>query len=286
MNLDLPNSEILKTFNSKRGEFKPYGLSCERWTPGLMRKPDQHNEIEINFFPEGAITYLVQDTKITVPARKLAIFWALVPHQIVQFEGIAPYFVCTIPFSQFLEWKLPEMFVDRILKGELLIETSENYSSFDEFLLNNWLSDLNKNKTSEVTLLEIRARLFRMADSFTHVKENTASSIKSNEISNVERIAVYIAQNYHNQIKVANIGNAVGLHPDYANSIFKKAFGSTLSDYIIEERISAAKRKLVATDMSITEICYECGFNSLSRFNEAFRKINDCTPREFRKRYQ
>jgi AraC-like DNA-binding protein len=99
----------------------------------------------------------------------------------------------------------------------------------------------------------------------------------------VERIAIYIGQNYHNPIKVAEIGENVGLHPDYANALFKKAFGCTLSDYITEERISNAKRKLVATNKSITEISFECGFNSISRFNEAFRKFNNCTPREFRK---
>lgn len=59
-----------------------------------------------------------------------------------------------------------------------------------------------------------------------------------------------------------------------------------MSEYIIEERISHAQRKLVATDTSITEIAFECGFNTISRFNAAFLKINSCTPREFRKRYQ
>ncbi len=125
-----------------------------------------------------------------------------------------------------------------------------------------------------------------MAESVLPAKENLSTSIKSSEISNVEKIAIYIARNYDNPIKAADIGETVGLHPDYANAIFKKAFGCTLSDYIIAERISAAKRKLVATDDSITEICYACGFNSVSRFNEAFRKINACTPREFRKKFR
>jgi AraC family transcriptional regulator, melibiose operon regulatory protein len=285
MDLNIPNSEILKTFNEKRDEFKPYGLTCELWTPGLMRKPDRHNEIEINYFSEGSVTYLLQDKKITIPAKKLAIFWGLVPHQIINFEGISPYFVCTIPLSQFLEWKLPETFVDRILKGEVLFETSDIFSTFDEFLLNNWFTDLNENNSTDAAILEMRARLSRMAENSLSKSEKIHSPIQSNEVSNVERIAVYIAQNFYNPIKVSEIGEAVGLHPDYANSIFKKAFGCTLNEYIIEERISHAKRNLVATDKSITEISFECGFNSISRFNAAFRKINNCTPREFRKRY-
>lgn len=285
MDLNLSDSGILKSFNEKRDEFKPYGLTCELWTPGLMKRPDRHNEIEINFFTEGSVTYLFQDKKITIPAKKLAIFWGLVPHQIIQFEGTSPYFVCTIPLSLFLEWKLPEAFVDKILKGEVLFEPSEVYSAYDAFHLQNWFSDLNETNSTEVAFLEMQARLYRMAVTCSLPSEKNHSPIQLSEISNVERIAVYIARNYHNPIRVSEIGEAVGLHPDYANTVFKKAFGCTLNDYIIEERISQAKRNLVATNKSITEISFECGFNSISRFNAAFRKVNHCTPREFRKKY-
>lgn len=286
MDLNLSDSEIVKTFNEKRAEFKPYGLTCELWSPGLMRKPDRHNEIEINYSTESTVTYLFQNRKLTIPAKRLAIFWGLVPHQIINFEGTKPYYVCTIPFSLFLEWKLPESFVDRILKGEVLSETAERSALFDEFLLNSWFADLNKNNTSEVAVLEMRARLHRMAVSNLARKENTHALFFPNEISLVEQIAIYIGQHYQAPLKVAEIGEAVGLHPDYANALFKKAFGCTLSAYITEERISNVQRKLITTDKRITEIAFECGFNSISRFNAAFFKISKCTPREYRRIYQ
>ncbi|WP_416864649.1 MAG: helix-turn-helix domain-containing protein [Imperialibacter sp.] len=279
------NSEILNVFDEKREEFKPYGITCEVWTPSLMRRPDRHNEIELNYFGEGAITYLFHDKKITIPSKKLALFWGLIPHQIIDFENITSYFVCTIPFSQFLEWKLPTSFVDGVLRGEVLLDGSEAFSPYDEFLLNNWISEFGKNEGLEVTLLEMRARLLRMAHNSVARKENNHSSIHSTEISQVERIAIYIAQNYAQPIKAAEIGEAVGLHPDYANTIFRKAFGSTLSEHIMKERISHAQRQLAATDTSITEIAFQCGFNSISRFNACFMKMNGCTPREFRRRY-
>lgn len=282
----MPDSEIPNTFDENRKEFRPYGLTCELWAPSLMQKPDRHNEIEINYFPEGAVTYLFQDKKITVTAKRLTVFWGLVPHQIVQYEGTTPYYVCTIPFSQFLEWKLPASFVDSVLKGQVLFEASEESALYDAFLLKNWIRDINSKGSVGVTLLEMRARLARMATNMPPGKENEHPPVHLNEISQVERIAVYIAQNYCNHIKASDIGEAVGLHPDYANSIFKKAFGSTLSEYIVEERVSHAQRKLVTTDHSITEIAFECGFNSISRFNAAFLKGNGCTPRQFRKNYQ
>lgn len=280
----MSNSEIVNTFDESRDAFKPYGLTCEVWTPNLMRKPDRHNEIEINYFTEGSMTYLFQGNQIRIPAKKLAIFWGLIPHQIVHYEGFSPYYVCTIPLSQFLAWKLPAPFVDRVLKGEILLEASEESSRYDEYLLRNWTQDLRNADGVEVALLEMRARLSRLAISNMPFAGNNHSSIHSKEASQVVKIAVYIAQNYANPIKVSDIGKAVGLHSDYANSIFKKAFGYTLKDCILEERIVHAQRKLITTDTSITEIAFECGFNSISRFNAAFLKINRCTPREFRRK--
>ncbi|WP_075349872.1 helix-turn-helix domain-containing protein [Algoriphagus marinus] len=277
---------MINTFDESRSQFKPYGLTCELWSPSIMRKPDRHNEIEINYFPEVGITYLFQGNKVVVPPKKLTVFWGLIPHQIIDFKSDNPYYVCTVPFSVFLEWKLSAPFVDSLLKGEVLFEALEDNSRYDEFLFNNWLKDINEGGSPEVALLEIHARLSRMSigNLSSDKKEHTA--LQSNEISQVERIAIFIAQNYFNPIKVSDIGLAVGLHPDHANSIFKKTFGSTLSEYITEERISHAQRKLAATDQSITDIVFDCGFNSISRFNAAFLKINSCTPREYRKRYR
>ncbi len=278
----MKKSEILHSFDESRDQFKPYGLTCELWTPSLMRKPDRHNEIEINYFPEGTLTYLLQEEKITIPSKRLAVFWGLLPHQIVHSKGDSPYYVCTIPFSLFLEWNLPSSFVAKILKGEVVLEASKEYASYDEFLLNNWIEDVGNNDLGKVTLLEIRARLSRLAHSSLSGSEINQASIPSNEINHVESMAIYIGKNYCDPIEVSDIGDAVGLHPGYANSIFKKAFGCTLSEYIIEERISHAQRKLITSDINISSIAFECGFNSISWFNACFKKMNGCTPRDFR----
>lgn len=61
-------------------------------------------------------------------------------------------------------------------------------------------------------------------------------------------------------------------------------YHTTISDYIAELRIAHAQRKLLTTDMSITNIAYECGFNSIARFNATFFKKIQCTPREYKKK--
>jgi AraC-like DNA-binding protein len=68
-------------------------------------------------------------------------------------------------------------------------------------------------------------------------------------------------------------------------SLFKKAFGTTLIDYLTHHRISHAQRLLATTDAKIVEIAFSSGFNSISRFNEAFRRACNCTPREYRRQH-
>ena len=246
--VNIVNTEIFKKFNNIGREISEYGLSCERWLPDLMPHQDRHNEIEINFFPSGEMTYLFHDRKIVVPPRRLIVFRGLIPHQIVGYDECAPYYVCTVPFSMFLGWKLPSSFVDMILKGNVMFEGDTGFADYDEFMFGHWVNDIQQSSMESL----IRA--------------------------------VYIVRNYRNPLKVADISKSVGLHPDYANTIFRKAFGCTIYEYLTAERIACAQRLLLTTDKGVTEISSSCGFNSVSSFNAAFLKITGCTPREFRKR--
>lgn len=272
-------------FDCRRQEFAPYGLTCEVWTPDLMRRPDRHNEIELNYVPAGSIAYLFQDRRVVVPCGRLAVFWGLVPHQIVHYESDTPYYVCTIPFSLFLEWRLPSAFTDAVLRGGVLLddERRQGKVDYDEYLLRRMASESDKPYFQEVATLELHARLLRMAVGLTKGKQLETQSVYSGEISLVEQMAIYIARNYREPIKVTDVGAAVGLHPDYANALFKKAFGLTLGEHIIEERVAHAQRMLVTGNQAVMNIAFECGFNSVSSFNAAFQKLNGCTPREFRK---
>ena len=83
-------------FDPTRPDFSPYGFSCVRWTPTTMPRCDRHNEIELNLLESGTLVYLMGGARIAIPAGRLTVFWAGVPHQILDFEGLSEYFVLTI----------------------------------------------------------------------------------------------------------------------------------------------------------------------------------------------
>ena len=283
-------SEINHIFDERRPELAPYGLTCERWRPNLMRKPDRHNEIELNLLQSGSMTYLIRGRRYVIRQQRLTIFWALAQHQIVSTEGDAPYYVATIPLTSFLQWKLPTAFLNRVLQGDVIEEASDDFGGFDIAMFERWLRDVKDRDAQllEIVLLEMEARLRRLALTCSSEgnEETGLQPIDEIHSSKVERMAVFIAANYKLPIRIKEIADAVGLHPDYATALFKKTFGITLSDYLTDHRISDAQRMLAATPSKITEIAYESGFNSISRFNAAFKKLLGCTPRQYRKNHR
>ena len=272
---------------TEREVFEPYGLYCKLFkalvTPGF----DRHNEVEINFVVDGTVTYYLQNRLVVVPKFCIIIFWGKFPHRVVEVEEPSAYYVCTIPLSLFLSWGLPESFVGRLLRGEaLMYDERQQYAEFDRLLFHKWSADVAASvPDTRAMLLEMQGRLLRLSE---HAKDEgvSASPVQVGDANLVERMTLYIARNYHRSIRVADVARAVGLHPDYANTLFKRVFGYTLSRHLMIERVTQAQRKLLTTQESVVRIAEDCGFNSISCFNAAFLKFNGCTPRDYRKHFQ
>lgn len=270
----------MKHFDSSRPEFSPYGFTSELWTPSRMPRPDKHNEIELNFLSAGSLTYLLGGHRVTVEAGRLAVFWAAIPHQIVGLEGEEPYFVVTLPLGEFLAAGLPTAFVSRILHGELVIDVAAD--PCDPLRLQQWEMELrHRDPIGERAIrLEVQARLLRLARA---VSGSPAARHPDPTLSRADQLACYIARHYHEPLTAEMIAKANNLHPNYAMNLFRQAFGTTITTFIRQHRITHAQRLLVTTRDSILDVAMAAGFQSLSRFNEAFKKACGCSPREYRK---
>lgn len=244
-----------------------------------MPRPDRHNEVELNWLGSGSLTYLLGGRRITIRAGQLGLFWAAFPHQIVEFSADSPYYVVTIPLTEFLRSGIDREFMNRTLQGELLIDESIDDADCASFA--RWEIDLRSQSPvfERAAQLEVRARMIRMSG-----RISSPSTLPSQPIlSRADRLACFIAQNYQQPLTSESIATANDLHPNYAMSLFRRAFGTTMVAFVVQHRISHAQRLLVTTDDSILHVAMESGFQSLSRFNEAFKKACAASPREYRK---
>jgi AraC-like DNA-binding protein len=275
-------------FNPERPDFEPYGLTCVRWVPSKMLRPDHHNEIELNFLESGSVTYLLGGRKVTLAAGQLSVFWAAIPHQIIDFSEEPSYFVATIPLPWFLQWKLPEHFVRALMAGELIAEPSGSRAGVDAELFGQWESDLRQHgaRLSDSVVLEMQARLVRLGALIPESARSRRRSSRRAGLNKAEQMACYVAQNYLRKLPVQEIADVAGLHPNYAMNLFQKTLGSTLVDYIVRHRVSHAQRLLATSDAKISEVAAESGFHSISRFNIAFRQVCRCSPRDYRRSHR
>ncbi len=273
----------MKRFNNARPEFLPYGFTCELWTPARMPRPDRHNEIEVNLLRSGSLTYLLGGRRTTVTAGRLAVFWAAIPHQIVDFDGEEPYFVVTVPLSGFLAAGLELSVVNRVLKGELVIDSA--HDACDELKFQQWEHELREDEpgSGRAVWLEVQARLLRLARA---VSKRRSARYPEATLSRADRLACYIARNYQQPLTSERIAAANGLHANYAMNLFRRAFGTTMSTFITQHRISHVQRLLVTTDDPIVSIAFQAGFQSLSRFNEVFKAECGCSPRQYRREHR
>lgn len=68
----------------------------------------------------------------------------------------------------------------------------------------------------------------------------------------------------------------------YISAIFKKDFGITFTDYLMQYRINIAKQLLRTTDMSITDISSSVGYSDVKFFRDLFKKHTNMTPRQYK----
>lgn len=149
------------------------------------------------------------------------------------------------------------------------------------------MATTNENLANAV-LLEMQARLVRLAREVSvprspEAKTPRAATPLREGLNRVQQMACFIAQHYTEKLSVQEIAKHVQLHPNYAMSVFQRTFGTTLVNYLTQHRVSHAQRLLVTTDESIVDVAFSSGFNSISRFNEAFRRACGCSPREYRR---
>lgn len=284
------DTKVVDHFDPARPEFSPYGFTCVRWTASRMPRSDRHNEIELNLLERGSLVYLMGGRRVTVEAGQLTVFWAGVPHQVLEFRGLAEYFVLTIPLAWFLQWRLPDHVTQPILKGATIVEPDARHLASDRARFEAWCEDvqIGSGERRRASLLEIEARLCRLAESVAadapeRPWRKSLAVLEPTQLSRAEQMACFIAQNYTEPLTAETIGTHVGLHPNYAMALFQRTFGTTLFKYVTQHRLSHAQRLLVTTGDQIVNIALGSGFGSLSRFNEAFRESFGCTPREYRR---
>jgi AraC-like DNA-binding protein len=251
----------------------------------VMERAHQHQELEINFVTEGALTYLLGGQICRVPKGRLTLLWAAAPHQVVAVEEGSRFYWFTLPFAWVLQWRLPCGFVDHLLKGRLAWDSGEDDQNAAH--CERWLADLRSGREERLRAaqLEMEACLLRLASGKgwrVRTQKDLAAPADSSPAA-IQRMLEVIARRYTEPLTVQQITRPTGLHANYASSLFRRTLGVTISDYVRQHRLFHARRLLAVSDKKIVDVALESGFGAPSRFYEAFVRTYGCSPKTVRR---
>ncbi|MBN1411878.1 MAG: response regulator transcription factor [Spirochaetales bacterium] len=100
----------------------------------------------------------------------------------------------------------------------------------------------------------------------------------------IEKLKYFINKNYQKEISLKDASEVVCLSPKYISKIFKETVGIGFNGYKLQLRMEKAKQLLDNSDMNVNEIAYKIGYQNVESFMRIFKKIQKCTPSEYRAR--
>jgi AraC-like DNA-binding protein len=243
-----------------------------------------HDEFELVLMHEGHGQYFVGDSINVFGPDELVLFGSQLPHTFKSDPGVQRIFQTVIQFkADSLDSNLlhqPEFY-----KLRKMLQRSASGIRFEQELalqLRSRILKIGQLSPGHRTV-ELLSILVVLADStgqnLSHSDSFPSSSSKTKE--RLRRVVEFIEANLAEEVTLDRVAAVALMSPTAFSRFFHQEMGTTLTDYVNDMRIGAAKGRLRENDSSIALIAKQVGYNNISNFNRQFRARSNMSPREF-----
>lgn len=280
----------MRTHAPARVRTRSFGFHVGRGKQRQMETADQHNEIELNFINRGEMAFRHGAKECIIPQGEAILYWAATPHQVVATAASTEIIWIVLPLSWLLYWNLAPRFTQCLLQGEMLWLSKEAPEQLSQMPLARWVQEFETGSLElrKVVELELEAFFRRLALNLRSSRKGRISRHprhgSKDNYRRVQRMVRFITEHATEPLTIIQISREAGLSAEYAMRLFRKHWGVTLWTFLIQQRVSHAKRLLALGDAKVADIAFQCGFGSVSRFYSAFTRHCHCPPMTFRHR--
>lgn len=191
-------------------------------------------------------------------------------------------------FLQLLQKKYPLLddFKNDIYKKNSAILTPKNMAITAE--MNSILNEIvNCKRKGVLKCLFLEAKILKLLMLQLEQFEIAQSSDKFEHVKDYDVEKIHIAKNILEQnisapISLIELAHQAGINDFKLKKGFKEIYGNTVFGYLNELRMNEAKKLLLASDKSITEISQYCGYRFVQNFTKVFKKKYGVTPKNFK----
>ena len=189
----------------------------------------------------------------------------------VQFSGK----MLDFPMLRLRQFRSIETFLKRA------VPAAKFHLSEDDPLVGEVLA-LAQAKDFDATVAFLRL-LNAMAEREFTILGDVDSGMRQSRSRRVARVMEYSQEHLGETIRLSDVSSLVDMSDSAFSHFFKKHTNLSYITYLNGLRISRACRELESTAMSVSEICWDCGFNNKSNFNRLFLQAKGMTPSAYRK---
>lgn len=276
-------------------ENKPHGTKDDPFSTYHIQNGGQsfqipvhwHDELEIIYVKSGFLTVNISgENYIGKPGDAFVVSPGNL-HFMGSQTGTVDYFTFLFPLK-YIAFRTDDMLDDKLIEplnsGHLMIspEIKDTVKEQCEQLAGVYAAEIDESE-SKITS-QIRKKIILLQ--FIHelwkkgfIVENDTTGRNTVE----KEMVSYIQQNYMGKILLREFGEQFHLSEKYISRYFKEHFHITLSQYVTYLRLEHAKQMLQETDISVTEVAMQSGYQNISYFIRSFKKTYGVSPLKYRK---
>jgi AraC-like DNA-binding protein len=263
------------------GEEPPLRINRQR-DPVLDGPGHVHPHLEVNAVFQGAMHYRHDGRPFVVPAGRLGLLWAGLPHALAQVEPGTDVLALAVPIATALRWPGCDGLIRVLMGGEVLLAPD---SALDLKLAARWSLEGTQPARSPLVLLEVEAFVRRTALALAGAGGGAVGAgaavggFGDRALSGAfGRMVAHLHVHHGDADALLAAARESGLKRDTATRLFRRCTGVSPRAYLMRVRLAHAHRRLLASDEPVTDIALAAGFGSLGRFYAAFAKLYGRTP--------
>ena len=276
-------------------ENKPHGTKDDPFSTYHIQNGGQsfqipvhwHDELEIIYVKSGFLTVNISgENYIGKPGDAFVVSPGNL-HFMGSQTGTVDYFTFLFPLK-YIAFRSDDMLDDKLIEplnsGHLMIspEIKDTVKEQCEQLARVYAAEIDKSESKitsqirkKIVLLQFIHELWKKG----FIVENDTTGRNTVE----KEMVSYIQQNYTGKILLREFGEQFHLSEKYISRYFKEHFHITLSQYVTYLRLEHAKQMLQETDISVTEVAMQSGYQNVSYFIRSFKKTYGVSPLKYRK---
>jgi len=136
-----------------------------------------------------------------------------------------------------------------------------------------------------VCLLDILQMIAASSELSTLASMGYENTFSHNDTERINDIFEYMLTHFKADIALAAVASHIHMNTSAFCKFFKSRTGKTFTAVLNEIRIGHACKLFIEKDLTVSQVCYACGYNSLSYFNRKFKQITKFSPLDYRKRF-